>query len=63
MYKCICKQKLMCVCMSCLCKLKRMINAGREEKEKKGKKGKIVIKAFENMSRSFMITNFMIVGI
>lgn len=63
MYKCICKQKLMCVCISCLCKLKRMINAGREEKEKKGKKGKIVIKAFENMNRSFMITNFMIVGI
>lgn len=38
------------------------MQAGREKK-KKGKKGKIVIKAFDNMHRSFMITNFMIVGV
>lgn len=32
-------------------------------KKKKGKKGKIAIKVFDNMNRSFRITNFMIVGI
>lgn len=32
-------------------------------KKKKRKKGKIGIKMFDNMNRSFMITNFMIVGI
>lgn len=51
----------MCACMSSLYKLKRIINAGREEKKRK--KGKIGIKMFDNMNRSFMITNFMIVGI
>lgn len=50
--------------MSCLYKLKKTISAGREGKEKKKEnKGKIVIKVFDNMNRSFMITNFMIVGI
>lgn len=61
MYLHINKQKLMCACMSSLYKLKRIINAGREEKKRK--KGKIGIKMFDNMNRSFMITNFMIVGI
>lgn len=60
MYMSICKQKHICVCLSSLYKLKRVIYAGREGKEKKGKKGKIVIKTFDNMNRSSMITNFMI---
>lgn len=39
------------------------MQAGKEKKKKKENKGKIVIKVFDNMNRSFMITNFMIVGI